>query len=54
MAFENPGTELERVNAMIFRILSEEKRNIKTQAKPTKKMIETIEHIIHDESKKMK
>ncbi len=54
LAFENPGIEPERVNAMIFRILSEEKRNIKTQSKPTKKMLETIERIISDEAKKMK
>ena len=54
MLFENPAIEPTRINAMIFRILSEEKRNIKTQAKPTKKMIETIERIITDEAKRMK
>ena len=54
LAFENPDIDLERVSAMIFRILSEEKRNIKTQAKPPKKMVETIERIINDEAKRMK
>lgn len=52
LAFENFGIESICINSMIFRILSEEKRNIKTQAKPTKKMIETIERIITDEVKK--
>lgn len=54
LAFENLVIEPARINAMIFRILSEEKRNIKTQAKPAKKMIETIERIINDEAKKMR
>lgn len=45
--------EGDRMKKMIYRILSEEKRNIKTRSTKPEMMINTIELIIKDETKRL-
>ena len=43
----------ERLNVMIYRILEEEKKNIKTRAKNREEMVTTIENIITEIAKRL-
>ena len=51
-AMETYPIEDNRIKKMIYRILSEEKRNIKTATIKPEIMISNIEYIIKDETKK--
>ena len=42
----------ERLNAMKYKILREEQKNLKTREKNNDEMVETIRRIIMDEAKK--
>ena len=42
----------QRLNAMKYKILLEEQKNLKTREKNTDEMVETIRRIIMDEAKK--
>lgn len=50
----SPVIEQERLNAMIYRILLEEKKYIKTKAKRRDEILKVIERIIRDEAKKLR
>lgn len=41
-----------RLNAMKYKILEVEQKNLKTREKTTDQMVETIRRIINDEAKK--
>ena len=41
-----------RLNAMKYKILEAEQKNLKTREKTTDQMVETIRRIINDEAKK--
>lgn len=44
----------ERINVMIYKILDEEKKNIKTKAKTREDMVRKIETIITSEARRLK
>ena len=46
--------EIERLNVMIYRILDEEKKNMRTKIKDCPGMVKLIESIIVNESKRKK
>ena len=54
LAFDIPSIEPARMNVMIYRILDEEKKNIKTKSKNNDQLIEKIETIITEEAKKLR
>ena len=54
MTSGSPNIEPERLNVMIYRILLEEKKYLKTKTKNRDDILKTIERIITDEAKKMR
>ena len=52
--FEISNIDAERMNIMIYRILDLEKKNLKTKSISREKIINKIERIITEESKKLR